>query len=51
MLLNWFNSLSKFQAIYFVMVIGGKFSEGIDFKDHLCRQIFIIGIPFDSIVS
>ncbi len=36
MLLNRFMNLTKTQVVYFVMVIGGKFSEGIDFKDHLC---------------
>ncbi len=31
------------------MVFGGKFSEGIDFKDNLCRLAIIVGIPFGNI--
>lgn len=31
------------------MVIGGKFSEGIDFKHQLARIIFVIGIPLANI--
>lgn len=47
--LQKFSVMSKFRVAYFLMVIGGKFSEGIDFKDHLCRQLFIIGIPYDNL--
>lgn len=33
------------------MVHGGKFSEGVDFKDDLARMIIILGIPFSDISS
>ena len=28
------------------MVFGGKFSEGIDFKNELARLVIIMGIPY-----
>jgi len=33
------------------MVIGGKFSEGLDFKNNLAWLIFIIGIPYPNYKS
>ncbi len=33
------------------MVFGGKFSEGIDFKDCLCRLAIVVGIPYANIYS
>lgn len=32
----------------FFLVFGGKFSEGIDFKDDLARMVVILGIPFSN---
>lgn len=29
-------------------VIGGKLSEGIDFKDHLARGIVVVGLPYPN---
>lgn len=35
----------------FFLVINGKFSEGVDFKDDLARLAFIVGIPYENINS
>ena len=35
-------------AILF-MIMRGKLAEGIDFHDHLCRAIVVVGIPFSPL--
>lgn len=37
-------------AVFF-LVFGGKFSEGLDFKDELARLVIIMGIPFGNIMD
>lgn len=32
-------------------VVRGKFSEGFNFKDDLCRGVFMIGVPNLNITS
>ena len=32
----------------FFVVFGGKFSEGVDFKDELARLVIILGLPFSN---
>lgn len=30
-------------------VIGGKLSEGVDFKDEMCRLLIVVSVPFPSV--
>lgn len=37
---------AKCNGAYLFTVMRGKFSEGIDFKDDLCRAMIVVGVPF-----
>lgn len=39
----------KGNGAVFFLVFGGKYSEGLDFKDELARLVMILGIPFKNI--
>jgi len=45
------NILVKNKTSLLFGVMGGKLSEGINFKDNLCRLLIIEGMPFSSIKS
>ena len=45
------NILVKNKISLLFGVMGGKLSEGINFKDNLCRLLIIVGMPFSSIKS
>lgn len=47
---NFKKACEKGVAILFV-VFGGKFAEGMNFKDSLARIAIIVGIPFANIKS
>jgi Rad3-related DNA helicase len=34
------------RGAFLLTVMRGKFSEGIDFKDNMCRAMVIVGVPF-----
>jgi len=44
------NAVTPDGGIFFA-TIGGKYSEGFDFKNELCRALVIIGVPYPSIGS
>ena len=35
----------------FCAVVGGSYSEGVDFRDRLCRALFLFGVPFPDVGS
>lgn len=46
--LDEFNNNCKIQSSVLFAVMGGRLSEGINFKDDFCRLLIIIGVPFPS---
>jgi DNA repair helicase Rad3 len=46
-----FENFCKTKRSFFFMVIDGKFSEGLDFKDDKGRLAFIVGVPYENINS
>jgi len=36
------------QAVLLISVVNGSLSEGIDFKDDLCRCVVLVGLPYPS---
>ena len=43
---NYKNAIERGRGGIFLCVARGKVAEGVDFKDHLGRCAFVIGIPF-----
>ncbi|XP_029657509.1 ATP-dependent DNA helicase DDX11-like [Octopus sinensis] len=42
--------ISPSESILFC-VIGGKLSEGINFRDDLCRLVVVVGVPFPNVMT
>ena len=45
-LLYFKEAIERGRGGIFLSVARGKVAEGVDFKDHLCRCVLVIGIPF-----
>lgn len=45
-LIEQYSHDAKTSGAVLFMVMRGKFAEGFDFYDYLCRAMIIVGIPF-----
>ena len=46
-----FKKKAAVQVVILFFVMRGKLSEGVDFKNHLCRAVIVAGIPFSPITN
>jgi chromosome transmission fidelity protein 1 len=44
-----FGASVKLRPSVLVSVVGGRLSEGIDFKDDLCRCVVLVGLPYPNV--
>jgi Rad3-related DNA helicase len=43
---NEYSEAAKKEGAFLFIVMKGRFSEGINFSDYLCRCLVVVGIPF-----